>query len=336
MAGVIDAATEQQINAAINALESKNGAEIAVVTVRSTEGRNAKEFATDLFHRWGIGKKGVDNGALILLVVDERRVEVETGYGAEGVLPDGRVGQILDDRVLPRFKAGDYGGGLLAGVQAIASVLEGEPFEAPSSSSGAGRPSVLLIFGLAIGTFVLFYLIKAFMTKPRCRKCRKNLRLLTREQEKEYLTFAQDFEEKIGSMDYQVWRCDDCETIDIRQKVSWLSGYKRCPKCGHRTMRTKIFTVQEPSYVREGVEEIRDTCQFPSCGYDKTRRNVIPRRVRPVVVSSRRGWNSGGGWSSGGWIGGGGWSSGGGGGGWSGGGSFGGGSSGGGGAGRSW
>lgn len=93
--GVMNAATKQQINSLIDELERKTTAEIAVVTIYRTDGRSPKEFATTLFNRWGIGKKGKDNGVLVLLVMETRRIEVETGYGIEGVLTDGKVGEIL-------------------------------------------------------------------------------------------------------------------------------------------------------------------------------------------------------------------------------------------------
>ena len=99
LTGTLSAEEISQINAIISTMESQTSVEMAVVIIRQTDGRSVKEFATDLFNLWGVGKGSNDNGVLVLLSMGDRRIEVETGYGAEGVLPDGRVGQILDDVV---------------------------------------------------------------------------------------------------------------------------------------------------------------------------------------------------------------------------------------------
>jgi len=337
MANVIDAATEQRINEVIGQLERDTGAEIAVVTIGRTGGQPAKDLATDLFGRWGIGKKGADNGVLVLLVVSERRIEVETGYGAEAVLPDGRVGEILDSRVIPHLRRGNFGAGLLAGVQAMAQRLRAEPMDAGAPARGPIQTNVVLIpILLAVGLLVLALVVYRYRQRRRCRKCGAKMRLLSRKQEKAYLTVAQDFEESIGSVDYKVWRCDSCQIVDVRPKVRWFGGYEVCPQCQHRTVSTRAYTLQEPTYFTDGIEEVRRSCSFPTCKYASTSRRTLPRRQRSrmptVILGSPGGWDSSG---SGGGFGGG---SGGGFGGFGGGfgGSFGGGSSGGGGAGRSW
>jgi uncharacterized protein len=109
----------------IDELGAKNGAEMAVVTVLETSpAASPKEFATKLFNYWVIGKKGKDNGVLFLISVKDRRVEIETGYGVEGVLPDAKVGNIIETQITPRFKQRDFDGGTLAGTRAIVVTLE--------------------------------------------------------------------------------------------------------------------------------------------------------------------------------------------------------------------
>jgi uncharacterized protein len=115
-----------ELNRIISELEAKNGTEIAVVTVAKTApSPTPKAFATELFNYWNIGKQGQDNGVLFLVSVADRRVEIETGYGVEGVLPDARVGNIIETKITPRFKQGDFDGGILAGTQSLVAVLEG-------------------------------------------------------------------------------------------------------------------------------------------------------------------------------------------------------------------
>lgn len=126
MADLLSPDSETKLNQMITALEEKNGAEIAVVTVPDTKpSASPKAFATELFNTWGIGKKGVDNGILFLVSKYERRTEIETGYGLESILPDAKVGNILRTQVTPHFKQGNFDAGIVNGTQAIIQVLEG-------------------------------------------------------------------------------------------------------------------------------------------------------------------------------------------------------------------
>ncbi|BBC26272.1 hypothetical protein ABRG53_4015 [Pseudanabaena sp. ABRG5-3] len=124
-AEILKPETEAQLNQMINRLENKNGAEIAVVTVPDTKpAASPKAFATELFNYWHIGKKGRDNGVLFLISKGDRRVEIETGYGVEAILPDAKVGNIIDTEIIPRFKQSNYDDGTLAGTRLIVVTLE--------------------------------------------------------------------------------------------------------------------------------------------------------------------------------------------------------------------
>jgi uncharacterized protein len=137
MAGILDEPTEAQLNSVISQLEHQNGTEIAVVTVAETApAASPKEFTTKLFNYWGIGKKGKDNGALFLISKSDRRVEIETGYGVEAILPDAKVGNIINTQITPRFKQGDFKGGTLAGTKALVVALE-----APQVPSASKEPT---------------------------------------------------------------------------------------------------------------------------------------------------------------------------------------------------
>ncbi|TVR04251.1 MAG: hypothetical protein EA395_16515 [Phormidium sp. GEM2.Bin31] len=134
-AGVLSEETEQRLNQKISELEAQNGTEIAVVTVRDTASEaTPKDFATALFNHWGVGKADVDNGVLWLHSVGDRRIEIETGYGVEGILPDAQVGQIIDEVIIPQFREDDFDAGTLAGVEALVTVLSGEEFSLPGDS----------------------------------------------------------------------------------------------------------------------------------------------------------------------------------------------------------
>lgn len=122
-ANVIDKGNADKLSTLITEVEEKTTTEIAVVTINSIAPYDEKEYARVLFDNWKPGKKGKDNGVLVLLAVKERRWRIENGYGVEGILPDGLCGEIGRNYMVPYFKAGNYGEGLYQGVRAIANVI---------------------------------------------------------------------------------------------------------------------------------------------------------------------------------------------------------------------
>ena len=122
-AGVI-ARRRQDINTTIGQLERETGVEIAVVVLPTIGAFAPKPFATELFQKWGIGKAGRDNGLLVLHVLDQRRVEIETGYGMEGVLPDLKTHWIANDIAVPFFKEGSFADGHLEVVRALVRAVQ--------------------------------------------------------------------------------------------------------------------------------------------------------------------------------------------------------------------
>ena len=135
MAEMIEPEAETKLNQIISELEATDGTEIAVVTVPDTAGSaSPKAFAAELFNTWGIGKEGEDDGVLFLVSKGDRRTEVETGYGVEGMLPDAKVGRILDTLVTPQFKAGNFSLGIVNGTEAIVLLIKGEDFSSISTN----------------------------------------------------------------------------------------------------------------------------------------------------------------------------------------------------------
>jgi uncharacterized protein len=101
----------------------KTGTAIVIATVDTVGDSDYETYANELYANWGIGKKGEDKGVLIFLTKKERKIRIETGYGVEGILPDGLVGQIRDDYIVPSLKKGDYGKGLLNGTIALSQII---------------------------------------------------------------------------------------------------------------------------------------------------------------------------------------------------------------------
>ncbi|MEG4492127.1 TPM domain-containing protein [Microcoleus sp. D3_18_C4] len=135
-ANILSDSTETQLNQMISDLEAKNGSEIAVVTVPDTKpSATPKAFATELFNFWGIGKKGKNNGVLLLISSGERRVQIETGSGIQSILPDAQVVGIIKTEITPRFKQQDFDGGTLAGTKALVNVLQTPTVNAKSQTT---------------------------------------------------------------------------------------------------------------------------------------------------------------------------------------------------------
>lgn len=126
--------SEQQQNALTQkllAFESRKGSQIAVLIVPTTQPEAIEQYALRVSDAWKLGRKGVDDGALLLVAKDDRRLRIETRYGLEGPLPDAIAKRIIAEVIAPLFKHGDFFGGIDAGVDRILKVVDGEPLPAP-------------------------------------------------------------------------------------------------------------------------------------------------------------------------------------------------------------
>lgn len=118
-AGLLSSTERVRLESLLASVEKRTGAEVAIVLLRSLGGEPVDSFAVELFERWGIGKKGKDNGVLLLVSTGDRKMRIEVGYGLEGAIPDGRAGSILDTHVVPQFKKGAFAEGVRFGTYAI-------------------------------------------------------------------------------------------------------------------------------------------------------------------------------------------------------------------------
>ncbi|HYM33696.1 MAG TPA: TPM domain-containing protein [Candidatus Cybelea sp.] len=155
-AGIIPAGTRQRIDAALERFEQSSSNQVVVVTLKSLEGDDIADYGYQLGRAWGIGQKGRNNGVLLIVAPNERKVRIEVGYGLEGQLPDVIAYEIVQNKILPRFRANDYPGGIEAGAAAIVSALEGTYNPAPVSKS-ATRQGVPGALGVLLP--VVFFLL---------------------------------------------------------------------------------------------------------------------------------------------------------------------------------
>jgi uncharacterized protein len=134
-AGILSASTRDGLREMLAANERATGTQIVVVTLKSLQGYSIEDFGYQLGRTWGIGQKGKNTGALLIVAPNERKARIEVGYGLEGTLTDAASRTIIEREILPNFRSGDFNGGVIAGSAAIVTLLGGDV-----SASGA-RPS---------------------------------------------------------------------------------------------------------------------------------------------------------------------------------------------------
>jgi Beta-propeller domains of methanol dehydrogenase type len=194
-AGVLSENDLAGLNSIAESIKAKTGAEMAVAVIKTASPLEPKEYAVRLFEHWKIGEKGKDNGVLVLIALEERRVEVEVGYGLEGVLTDATAGRVLDQHMVPRLRAGDYAGGLRDTLTALGSKVEedlkrtgagDEPAVSPDKASSAPAEetsgSLVVIIPLVFFAIIAFVIIFAVVLRRRSRCARCKSRVIVTEK----------------------------------------------------------------------------------------------------------------------------------------------------------
>jgi uncharacterized protein len=158
-AGLIPADRARALEARLARFEEETGHQIAVLTVPSLEGDSLEKFSIRVAESWKIGKKGFDNGAILLVVQKERKIRIEVGYGFEGILPDAVASRIIREAIAPRLREGDYAAGIDAGTEAIIQVTRGEALpRGTATAPHKGIHGTIIAVGLLI-VAVLFAMI---------------------------------------------------------------------------------------------------------------------------------------------------------------------------------
>jgi uncharacterized protein len=170
-AHVLSPQVQSALTAKLEALEQKNGDQLVVVTLSSLRGLEIEDYGYQLGRAWGIGEKGKNNGALFIVAPAEHKVRIEVGYGLEPVLTDALSSVILQTTVLPRFRAGDVSGGVVAGTDAIVQQLGLDPQTAQANAKAAearaaeaqqgpvGAPHAIPIIFIVLIVFVVIRLM---------------------------------------------------------------------------------------------------------------------------------------------------------------------------------
>jgi uncharacterized protein len=320
VAGVVPADVAGRLNARIRALQDSGFGDVGMAVLPSVAGYSPAEVAVAIYRTWRIGR--IDSlgsarrnlGVLLLLVPKELAADgrghcwITTGRGAEGVVTDAASAAICRDRVVPRMRERDHGAALLAGLDGISGRLHGDAALAEGAAPGQGRGAV------PRGPFRWWYIPLGFgaaglaavaasrwrRARPRrCPECGERMHRLSEPEDDAALAAGQQVEERLGSVDYDVWRCPSGHETVLPYR-SWTSSWGPCAACGRRTARTRRTVVREPTYSRAGHARDERTCE--SCGH----RSVETVTLARLVAASSSSSGSGGGFSGGGGGGGGG------------------------------
>jgi uncharacterized protein len=133
LTGTLSGGAVNRIESKLADFEARKGSQIAVLIVPTTEPEEIEQFGIRVADAWKLGRKGVDDGAILIVAKNDRRSRIEVGKGLEGAMPDAIANRILDETITPHFKLGDFDGGVEAGVDRMISVVDGEPLPAPDT-----------------------------------------------------------------------------------------------------------------------------------------------------------------------------------------------------------
>jgi uncharacterized protein len=159
-AGILDAATRQYLEKLSADLEAKSTDQLVVVTLKSLQGTSIEDYGYQLGRAWKIGQKDKNNGVLLIVAPNERKVRIETGYGLEGTLTDAIGSFIIQQAILPRFRSGDFAGGIRRGADDIVQVLTGDAEEYKERARAANAAPGLSTAELLV---ILFWIVIAIL-----------------------------------------------------------------------------------------------------------------------------------------------------------------------------
>jgi len=168
LTGTLAAGQRAALEQKLADLEARKGSQIVVLVVESTRPETVEQYAVRVFERWKLGRKGVDDGVLLLVAKNDRQLHIEVGYGLEGAIPDAIAKRIIEQDIVPLFKQGNFHGGISAGTDRLGKLIEGETMPPPkrSAAPGSGWSSESLFIGfviLAMASQLLHSLLGRFL-----------------------------------------------------------------------------------------------------------------------------------------------------------------------------
>jgi uncharacterized protein len=163
-AGLLSPHALERLEGLLEAHEQATTDQVVVLTIDTLEGESVESVANRIFRAWGLGRAGRDNGVLLLIAHADRELRIEVGYGLEGALTDAQAGRVIRNVIVPRFRDGDFEGGILEGVEAILGLLAGT-YTPPESEESIPWPMVL-IFAITHMLLPLGFAVRAMVVSP--------------------------------------------------------------------------------------------------------------------------------------------------------------------------
>lgn len=321
-AGALSVETRSDLNRLGERVKAETGAELAVVVVDTTDGADAHRYSLDLANRWGLGNAGRDDGLLVFVAVRDRAAEIQLGDGIDSEANIRASQRIMQDTMLPRFRAGDPQGAVLAGAQACANEIlglgagarqsllespEARRAEAPGreteaspqetdASAGARTTPVAAAGSVALAAVLLvgggWLARKLTPGNERRPRCRQPMVELDEVADDAHLSPGEQAEERVRSVDWRVWACSSCKEVVKRRRGRWFSEYSCCPQCGARTKNETQTTLEQATHSHGGQVRIDERCA--ACAF-----STSYTRSTPMLTNSSSSASSSGGHFSG-------------------------------------
>lgn len=160
LTGTLDAQQTQTLESELAALEKRKGAQVAVLIVPTTQPEDIAQYSIRVFDQWRLGRKGVDDGVLLIVAKNDHRVRIEVARGLEGAIPDAAAARIIREYIAPKFRQGDFYGGIHDATGVITKLIDGEPLPAPLTDER--RPRHHDLFGSLLPVIFLMFWLRAF------------------------------------------------------------------------------------------------------------------------------------------------------------------------------
>jgi len=300
-ASVLAEADKTAIHSVQTALLRDRGVELVVVTIASINDydvadKTIEAFATSLFNSWGIGDQRRNDGVLLLVAVRDRKVRIEVGSGY-GANYNSAMQRVIDEDMLPSFRVGKYSEGVANGVRGIQAALTTPPSQVSTFMASPHFIAGLLIVGSVVGLGTAKALLRWRRRRRNrplrrvvmCKDCRRPMDELGAELVSADLDAGQQVEQRLRSVDYQLWECRRCGSRERRSSPGATLRYRACPKCRYRSLEEDEQVTQPPSHTRRGLKVTTRRCHY--CGYSAEFKTKLAKKRAQFGRST--GWTSG-------------------------------------------
>lgn len=300
LAGLLSPADVAALGSLGEQVKTRQGAELVILTVRSTGGENPRALAVETFNRWQLGNAARDNGLLLFVASDDHAAEIVLGAGIGNPAQVAQSERILQQEMVPLFRRGQNAAAIVAGARACAAEFFGiatPPAEAPlvepaphPPASTSGFPFFKLLLGVSAGLLFLLALrvpLKDWWQKVRprpCAHCGGKLRLLEESLARQQLSPSENLEMQLRSVAHQVWSCSNCGAVEKQAQRDRWSAYQLCGQCGSYTVAQAKTVLEEANVSSHGTMEISSLCH--ACGHQLTTTEVIPLLTPPSPATA--------------------------------------------------